>query len=481
MALNASHRGFPRSRLRQALPGEGSDALQQTRARAVPPLFAILFIIAVYVNIPTSRDGVPMISAFPFALIAGLMFLPKVFSAEARGALLLGLGIYGISLLAPDLTTYFVPRSLAFGQYIYSIAIGLTLYWTVLSFSPAQAARFSEIAIIVLLAGGVIEIFTALSSVLDNVMNPLFGLDEYTQIIQNRDAAIGLGLRRPKFFSSETSYFAMALSFLICTYASLSVRKGSLTRALGYSIVALVVTRSPILVFAFAFVSATIVLGDGPKGRGANLDRLLLGVVIAIPVATVAYVVLSELFQARIQQVSSGADYSSTYRTYGSVYAALAVLSESPFFGIGIGSINAAFRPLTQTYLSLGIPASSVLHEWRFQIQNLPSALLIYLGALGTMFYLGFLYFYARSLIGKLKWQTWALFILLSATASAFYSPRYITFFFLILAITQMAKSISDETRYSADEGRPANRLDRAKTLGNRSLSNRPGNSSSRV
>lgn len=397
------------------------------------------FIIAVYVNVPTSRDGVPMISAFPFAVIGGVMFLDRTLSQEAIGAVLLALGVFVCSLMATDFWTYLDVRALAFGQYIYSTLIGLTLYWTVKSFSAKEVARFSEVAIIIMLCGAVLEITTPLSSAIDSVMNPLFGLDKYADIIRNRDLSIGFGLRRPKFFSSETSYFAMALCFLICTYAYLSPQKGATIRAGVYAVLGLLVARSPILIFASVFIGLGQFLGGGGSGRRTNVDRMALGLVIAVPMLLGGYFLLTELFEARLAQVTSGADYSSIYRTYGSWYAALAVLSEYPFFGVGIGSINAAYRPLTQTYLSLGIPAFSVMYEWRFQVQNLLAALMIYLGSLGTIFYLGYLYFYTRTIVGQIGWQSWALFLILSATASAFYSPRYITYYFLILSITKIA------------------------------------------
>lgn len=409
---------------------------QQSRPSFVFSLYAIMFLIGCYMNIPMGIF--PTASALPFALIGMLTFSSRLFSREVFGIIGIALGVFALSLFAPELSNFFGNRILAFMQYLYSAVIGVTLFWAATSFQRRQVARFSEVAIIVLLIGGVIEITTGLSAFLDSTMSQFYSLGDYIDVINNRDAGIGLGFRRPKFFTSETSYYAMAYCVLVCSYALLSDKKGAQQRALLYGVLGVMLARSPIPVFSILYIGLLGVMGE-PGSRGANAKRLLVAVLVAIPILVCGYLLVTFLFEARLRTIDSGDDYSFIYRTYGSLYAALAVLSEYPLSGVGIGSIDIAFGPLTSTYLSLGIPASSVFYEWRFQVQNLPSALSIYLGLFGSLFYLTTIAFYMKRTLGAIHIHTLFLLALLSTTEAAFYSPRFNIYFFVILAISRLA------------------------------------------
>lgn len=381
-----------------------------------------------------------MISAFPFAVVGLILFIKKLSSIEFLGAIGVALFSYFTSIAATDALEYFPARSLAFGQYTYSIVIAISLYWTVTQFSASAVAKFLSVSLTIMVVMMCIEIFTPFSRFLDSVMNPLYGLTDFSDIIRNRDLSIGGGLRRPKLFTSETSYLALSYTLMVCAYAQISKRPGSSTRALVLAVVGLILIRSPIVAFAAVFVGCIIYSGRGKPGGLTPTERRLLMTAFAAPAAVGAAFLVAQLFTARFQQITSGADYSVIYRTYGSLLAAFATVREHPLVGVGIGSIDAAYEPLTQTYLSLGVPASSVFYEWRFQVQNLPSALLIYLGLGGGTIYLLLMHRYARSLIGRLDWKIWSLLILQAATISAFYSPRFNVYFFLILAINVISR-----------------------------------------
>ena len=400
-------------------------------------VFAVLYLIGCYVNIPVGP--VPMFSALPFAMIGLLIFMRRLLSPQFLGAVGIAGGAFLLSLLAPELLDFYKSRLVAFFQFIYSLIIGLTLYWTVTSFERRQAARFCNAALIVLLIGGALEVTTGLASVMDSLMSHFYSLGDYIEIVHNRDAGIGFGFRRPKFFTSETSYFSLAYCILVCALAWLSEAKGRYMRALVFGVLGVLLARSPIPILSMIFVGLLAVLDPSGKRTSARTAALATALVLAVPVMTGGYLALSTLFEARLQTISSGDDYSIIYRTYGSLYAALAVLAESPLFGVGIGSIDLAYIPLTTTYIDLGVPAVSVEQEWRFQVQNLPSALAIYTGMIGTMFYLVALFTYAKSLLRVVRWPTLFLFVMLSATEAAFYSPRFNMYLFLILAISTLA------------------------------------------
>ncbi|NWF44263.1 hypothetical protein F3K02_03200 [Hydrogenophaga sp. D2P1] len=421
------------------------------KPRLIFSIFAIFFLIGCYVNIP--YGPFPMVSALPFALIGVFIFLPRLGRRQFLAAFGIAVGVFLLSNMAPEPSSFFGTRLLAFFQYVYSIVIGLTLYWTITSFERKQIARFSKFAIIFLLIGGTIEITTGLSSVMDSLMAYFYSLGDYIDIVNNRDVGIGFGFRRPKFFTAETSYFALAYCFLVCAFAWLSEDRRRYALALVFGVLGVLVARSPIPVFSLVFVGLLAIFESSKSRSGTRVNALIIGMVVALPAMALGYTLLQTLFETRLQTISSGDDYSVIYRTYGSLYAALAVLAKNPLFGVGIGSIDLAFTPLTETYLSLDIPASSVFYEWRFQIQNLPSALAIYLGVIGTTYYLVSTSIYVRFLIGPIRWPTIFLFFILSVTEAAFYSPRFNTYLFLTLAISRLAgNSVVRSSRVASSE-----------------------------
>lgn len=430
-------------------PQPDSDRFHKTRSassdfysnnRRVPgaffSIYAVLFLVGCYVNIPYAQ--VPMISALPFALVGAFIFRRRLIGKQFLGALGIAFGVFLLSMAAPDLSSFFGARLLAFSQFLYSIFISLTLYWTVTMFDRRQVALFCKGALIAFLVGGVVEITTSLSVVMDELLASLYSLGDYIEIVNNRDVGLGLGFRRPKFFTSETSYYAMAYCVLVCVFAWLSSERHRFAYAFAFGVLGVLLARSPIPVLSLIFVSLLAVFEGEGRRRGALGTKLLIGSLAAVPILVIGYLLLSSLFETRLQTIASGDDYSLIYRTYGSLFAALASLGETPLFGVGIGSIDLAFKPLTDTYIALGVPASAVFYEWRFQVQNLPSALAIYLGLVGTTFYIMSLRAYIRFLVGPLRWPFIFLILMLSATEAAFYSPRFNVYLFLFLAVGRL-------------------------------------------
>lgn len=426
--------------------GAYSSAPSERRHSLPFVVFSIMYLIGAFMDVP-GPGGVPMFSAFPFAILAFAVFANRIVTRTTAYAVLLPVLIYAMSFASPEPLDFMGARTVAFVQFLYTMFIAVTFFYVVRSYSARSLTRFIEFAIPIVIILAVLEIVTPLSKLIDNHLMPLYGLSDYTQIIENRDVGIGGGYRRPKLITSETSYFALAYAFMVCTFVYLTPHKKTIIRGLAYSLVGLVVIRSPIVIVATLFVGLTGVARMSSSRRNQAMRQLALILVIGIPLIAVGLYLVQMLFEARLQQATSGADYSSTYRTYGSLYAAIATAREMPLFGVGIGSIDLAYGPLTQTFLSLGVPAFSVFEEWRFQVQNLPSALLIYLGMVGTSIYLLYQYHYIKYVTRGARWELWFLLAVLAATASAFYSPRFNVYYFLVLAVTRIRNDMDVDRR----------------------------------
>ena len=411
-------------------------------------VFSIMYLIGAFMDVP-GPAGAPMFSAFPFAILAFAVFANRIVTRTTAYAVLLPVLIYAMSFAAPEPLAFMGTRTVAFAQFLYTIFIAVTFFYVVRSYSARSLTRFIEFAIPIVIILAVLEIVTPLSKLIDTYLLPLYHSSDtdFAQIVANRDMGIGGGFRRPKLIASETSYFALAYAFMVCTFVYLTPHKKTIIRGLAYSLVGVVVIRSPIAVIATLFVGITWIMRMSSSRRSQAMRQLALILVIGTPLIAAGLYLVQMLFEARLQQVSSGADYSATYRTYGSLYAAIATAREMPLFGVGIGSIDLAYGPLTQTFLSLGVPAFAVFEEWRFQVQNLPSALLIYLGMVGSSIYLLYQYHYIKYVTRGARWELWFLLAVLAATASAFYSPRFNVYYFLVLAITRIRNDMDVDRR----------------------------------
>lgn len=384
-------------------------------------LFSLLLLIGAYLDVGLVV-GFPMLSIAPMMLIGLVIFRRRLLSFEILAAFGIATAVYAWSLFAPSQSEYFWPRTLAYGQFLYSILTGLITFWAVTRYDGRTIVRFLGIFLPFYLALIAIEVFTPFSKVIDAYMLHAFGGQEATQtIVNNRDIGIGFGLRRPKLFVSETSYVAIWFAFAMGIKAFLDPSRRSFVPNLTLALAGFLLIRSPISIAGFLFVCVTI-LAYIMRRADFGLRAVILGI-SALAGFGLLFVLLTYIFGDRLASAQTGADYSTTYRTYGSLYAALAITRESPIFGVGIGSIDYAYAAITDTYLRLGVPSKSVYAEWRSQIQNLPSSLLTYLGWGGTIIFSIAVLAYWRRVAGPLQYFFWALLALLAATFAAFYSP----------------------------------------------------------
>lgn len=397
-------------------------------------LFTLLLLIGAYVDVGLELTGVPMLSVLPAVAIGLFIFRARLLTVPTMYAFGIAVAVWSWSLMAPDLADFFLKRLVALGQFFYSILVGLVLFWTVSSYSSKSIVRFLNIALTIYIVLLVLELFTPFSKVIDAYMSVAFAHDTTFQtIINNRDEGVGFGFRRPKMFLSETSHVAMWFSFMLGIKAFLDPSQRNLLPNLLIAVLGLGLIRSPIAGMGMLYVFLAYALNVTRNSEGGV--RVFILAVFGLLLLALLGFVEALVFSERLATASSGSDYSTTFRTYGSFYAAWAVAREHPLFGVGIGSIDLASKPVINSFLSLQIPAYIVIASWRDQIQNLFAALVVYLGwpgaALAGVAVVG----YWRAIAGRLEYPFWALFALMSCTYSAFYSPKFMVFIYLFLAV----------------------------------------------
>jgi hypothetical protein len=456
--------------LRMGLPGRapimrGAEGGERTQLRPhhISLYFGCaiaVFFFGIYTDI--SRDTLlgplPMVSAIPGLLLLLPLYARRYFSTSFLGALALVAVSVTLGLLAPYDPDLLVRRLLASAQLLYSLIIGFMAFWVIGSFNRGQLSRFIGIFVLGYLMLLVLEVLTPLKSLTWEYIDVYHtgGLEaSISEAIMDRDVGLG-GTHRPKLFTSETSYIGMAITFLIGIYTWLGAGPTKYVKATFYAIVALIVVRSPIILGVFFIISVGYI-GDLMHSRAMRRSAAwLLPVIVIIGCAAgaILYSVLEPLIASRLSGMSSGADYSTTYRTYGAVAAGLAVANKYPFFGVGIGAIDLAEPIIKDVFLSFGVPARAVDQEWRIAMGNALGFGLVVLGYVGLLVVTYTSWIGLTSLTGRLSAMFIALVAVLCFANAAIYSPKFVTYIMIFAAINRVMNV--DYARYRAIARMPA-------------------------
>lgn len=281
---------------------------------------ASLFLFGIYTNVGflSGQSTFPAVSAVPGLLLLIPFFYkelskPKIFIALSLPFILLALTVF-----SPYTNGAYIKRLIAAGQTLFSLGLGLVLYAYVSSHSREQISHFLKFAIPIYICLLALEVLTPLKNVVIAYMD-IYQFTAYDYTVANRDLGIAGG-HRPKFFTSETSYVAMTLTFAIGLYTWTMKGRGKYITALLYSAAGLAIVRSPILMAAPLLVAVDYgaqAWKDMALRRFSLVTAPLVSIVVALSFSGVLNIAQPH-FEARLRGIQSGKDYSTTYRTYGS-------------------------------------------------------------------------------------------------------------------------------------------------------------------
>lgn len=407
-----------------------------------------IFLFGLYTNIAFIAGAAtfPAVSALP-----GFLLLLPYYTAQFTWKRLIGIFSLPIiaalfSIFVPNEAGFFEKHLIACGQFLYSLGLGLMLFFHVRSYSRDALARFLVIAIPIYMALLAVEVLTPFKSVVIAYMDVYRGGYDYT--ILNRDVGIAGG-HRPKFFTSETSYVSMTLTFAIGLYAWAAKGNSKYVKALGFFVAGLIIVRSPILL-ATPLLIAAVYMSDA-----LNDQKLFNFTVVSAPFALVVAIglfslvlnVAQPLFEARLKGIQSGRDYSTTYRTYGSYAAGIAVANEYPLFGVGIGTHDTAAPIVQSVFAANGVPIAAVARDWRNSLANAFAYALIIFGYMGTIVLLGLSFWLITRLGAPLSLPFLAMFTVLALTFGAVYTPKFVCHTMLFAAFSATLSKSSSASR----------------------------------
>lgn len=415
------------------------------RARSLGGIEGLLLVGALaglHVDVSFRLDlgSVPNVIAAPFGLLLFVANLPTI--ARATVSWLVGLttlyvvsAVYAVGLKGaqPDAVA-------AVGLMLYSLVIGLGIYFAMLKLTMKQIRRSAWFVVILLLVIALLEVATPLRQ-LAIAFSAIYG----TEADLNRDVIV-YGGYRPRVLTSEPSHAAISFALAMGAWV-FTLRRWTwveLSKAGAVTLVALVLIRSPFVILPAMMVGVRLLLWpetNRRETRGQLAGRLAALLVGSIAALSLAGAVLGIVFADRISSFDPRSDWSVTVRTYGALLASWSAATTHWLFGTGIANFEAARFELAYTYRQLGVPSYVTETDLlEVSINNAPSVLLIFFGFVGSIVYLFIWGGLLRSLApGAPRTVIWSLVVIVGLAYSAIYSPGLVSTTFLLMAVLAIA------------------------------------------
>ncbi len=340
---------------------------------------------------------------------------------------------FAVALLAPESSYFLQERTFATAQFTYGLIIGYLGSYTLARLGRKRVHSIVSIFLPCYCALLFLEIATPLKDVIADYMN-LYPREYDFYAMADRDSA--LGGYRPKLFTSETSYVATSAFLMITIYVWSGRSKRKYHWAVFYAMALSALIRSPIVLVSFPVIMASA-LFDRTSGQRFLISRIA-STAFVLTAAAALFAVGGDIIETRLEKVSSGSDYSTTYRTYGSVLAAWDVINEYPEFGVGPGTIELAEDIIISKYISLGVPAEAALIDWRMSINNALASALLHFGILGSILILLVTGCIVARDIPRSRIPAIAAIACYSLTYGAIYTPKFVVTFLCIIAASKL-------------------------------------------
>ncbi|MGG2003704.1 O-antigen ligase family protein [Novosphingobium resinovorum] len=397
---------------------------------------AILFLgiyTAIDVVLP-SGGTLPMISAAPGVL---LMFLqPRFFSKRLIQFITIPIGVVALfCLLSPSLSTMLINRLNSLAQIGYGLLISFSASWALLRIGRERLWGVLSIVIPIYLCLLSFEVLSpAMQGIVRGYQEVVYPTNQDVGMLINRE--MGMGGYRPKFFTSETSFVAMSLFVIITGYIWSGRTLVRYLLAVGYTFAGFLIVRSPIIIFLIPVIFITAI--TDPIYRKY---RTVIGVMVGIVLVCATSIIMltrGDIVNARLQNATSGQDFSTTFRTYGSMAVAVEVLKKYPLFGVGPGGLDLAKKEIISTELRLGVPPEAVEKDWRISIANAPSYLAISFGLAGFIIGNFIIYRFVSSSVQSPILPVITAILVWGMAYGAVYTPKFLVTLIVIVTLGQL-------------------------------------------
>lgn len=400
---------------------------ERTEPDAIDSFLVVLFLVGIYLEYALYLSPTIPIPAAPAGL-AGLTLLlrRREWIEERQLFALVGIiALYLLSTLCASGSIYLPERLKGFLQLSYSLVIGYGVFICLVRYERRRLARLFLGFSVLIVVGCVLENYTGFRAISDAVRSKLFQQNLYESGV--RDEVLYGGVR-PKFFTSEPSYVAYALTFYAFAWYVLSTWRWKTFGYLALLGIGMFLVRSPTLLLGGVLIAPYEIALAGRSffGRMVAADVKLTRIIaLSILLLVVVGVGGVRFFNARVSQVRSADDPSFFFREIGPALVAKDVAKQRPVAGAGLTGEEAIASRIIQVY----VYSPSASPEWDLgkvnQIMNNFFWLhWIYLGIGWGLLMFGALTRFLRTLHASSVLFCWTVWAVMGQASGAYVSPK---------------------------------------------------------
>jgi hypothetical protein len=309
--------------------------------------------VCVYTNAGVSIFGTYVHGGL-LLILCSVLFFSKVLNGQllvSRRAIVIVIKVqllWLITLFLNPSPQFFLDRAPSFLMLSSSMLVFLVVYALLRSFNERVLFSFLFMAILFLLIGSALEVYTGFKAFSDDVRGVLYeGLFTYSS--DGRDLTMH-GKVRPKLFSQEPSHLAKILTYSICAFGVLAQRNRHKFLTILFFLIAYFLTRSPTIFFGvllYGFISIYLIEVN-------HTNKMPILTVVSFSCFVILYIGFEEIAAYlpgdRAYAIANGLDSSAIIRIGAAMNIAFETIKEYPVTGFGMGGREFAQEILLSTY-----------------------------------------------------------------------------------------------------------------------------------
>jgi len=409
----------------------------------------VVFLVGLHLNPLEVHQPVPYLLSF-LAAIGLVVRQRKTMPKRQTYYVALFLGVALVCTLIAPRPEYMGARIVSLTYLFASITGGFALYLELRHWPRNLISKYVGIGATILLMGATLEIsLEPIREVSDFYRYWNFAFpyaNDWRDVLYH-------GSVRPKFFSSEPSYLADSMVFLLTAWLFVSTRPRKFLIFWIGTFLALYLLRSPLLVIlpiaaAVYVLDVSRIRQFGMNERGVRVVGGSLTLVLFLFGSTL---MMWEAITPRIEQILSGNDMSTAIRIWASFAIVPELLSYNPITGIGVGGTEAfAYDVIARQFAELGswlVSTASEQGTLEHLIENFVANYVISFGVVGGVLGIIILIRFIGCAAPRKSWQVWPLFFLFALAHGPLNGLVIWTIFF---SLPLMLKSSTTEVQATA-------------------------------
>lgn len=413
-------------------PVDGSSKYTKERCSTFPKarvVLLVLFLVSIYLEVRLYITGSIFVPSFFTLLIlmpiVSAMYIKRIYRYEAIfvGQVLVVLSL--TALLSPGFA-YIDQKLLGLLQTTVSLVGGILLFRLLDDLPKVWVARILLVLSIGLLIGAFLEVAGPLREVSLSFREAAYGGPGDYAVYRNDERDLGItGFPRATVFTAEPSLLAIGFFVFINSWLILAYSGRNLAVACLLTLVMFISSGSPVLIMS---IIVSLIVALFSKVRvGSFLSAIVIICIGTFGITWGQPQVFSNLFErfgSSYENIDTQQRTSENERLVYPYVTLVNVITESPFFGVGVSG-----KEVIERYERLPVDPKVALGN------NVLAHFFSYLGLIGSLlFVLVFLEYCRRVGVNRIALLL-ILLVALSQMLGGFETPRLWGYTFLFVAV----------------------------------------------